>query len=97
MLVLNKVDVKASGFVKGFLVKALIEEAAHIAEYLGLDDEDIINGGWGNFQLASHQRCVYFFCDSDQFAVHRQQRAAKALGQRHKKHVIRGVLVFDGQ
>lgn len=68
-----------------------------LAEHLGLDEQNFRNRGWSDFQLTSHQCCVYFSGDSDQFAVNRKQRAAKALGQRHKQHVIRRVLVLDGQ
>ena len=45
MVVLHKIDIKAGSFVEGFLVEAFEEEAARIAEHLGLDDEYVWDGG----------------------------------------------------
>ena len=58
VVVLNKRGVKVGGFVKCLLVEAFIEEAARIAEHLGLDDQHIGNGGWGDFQFTSRQGWV---------------------------------------
>jgi hypothetical protein len=49
--VLHKVQVQSGGLeglgglVRGFLVEAFIEETAGVAEYFGLDDEDVWDGG----------------------------------------------------
>ena len=49
VVVLHKIDIKAGSFVKGVLVEAFIEEATGVAKHLGFDDEDVWDGGGGDF------------------------------------------------
>ena len=49
VVVLHKIDIKAGGFVEGFLVEALIKEATGVAKHFGFDDEDVWDGGGGDF------------------------------------------------
>lgn len=49
-VVFHKIQVQASGFIKGSLIEAFIEESARVAEHLGFDDEDVGDGG-GRYYL----------------------------------------------
>ena len=45
VVVLHKADVEASGFLEGFLIVALEEEASVVTEDFGLDKENIRDAG----------------------------------------------------
>ena len=48
MVVLHKLVIGIGRFVEGFLVKALVKEAARVAKYFRFNDQHVWNCGVGN-------------------------------------------------
>ena len=51
VVVLHEVDIRAGGGMEGLLVETFVEKAARVAEDLGLDQENVRDGGGGGVHV----------------------------------------------